>query len=193
MVRVFESGKTIQFVASRLTSANKLAKRGGHVVMEYNDQIFRLHFDNRRVIQESPDFHEGMLDSKPVTKASDALIMRDIGKIGKNSVFHKNTSIANKVSKYSSYAEVCERVFLKWIFCDSHNSNVFRSHSEILEFFRSYNKNTKVNLNTIGIIKHRYSNTRFTKHQVFKDENSLKFVNYIKTKFPEFNEVDFFK
>lgn len=52
MSKVFHGDKTINYVVQRLTTANRIAKKGGHVIMHRNDQVFRLHFDNRRVIQE---------------------------------------------------------------------------------------------------------------------------------------------
>lgn len=42
--------KTIGFVQHRLRSATDIYKKGGHVISTYKDQIFRLHFDNRRVL-----------------------------------------------------------------------------------------------------------------------------------------------
>jgi hypothetical protein len=40
--------KTIEFVQSRLRSASDIYKRGGHVTMVRRDQLFRMHYDNRR-------------------------------------------------------------------------------------------------------------------------------------------------
>lgn len=43
--------KTIEYIQSRLRSASEVYKHGGHVTMIYRDQQFRMHFDNKRVIQ----------------------------------------------------------------------------------------------------------------------------------------------
>jgi hypothetical protein len=40
--------KTLEFVQSSLRSASDVYKKGGHVTMKYRDQIFRMHYDNRR-------------------------------------------------------------------------------------------------------------------------------------------------
>lgn len=42
--------KTIEFIQSRLRSASEIYKKGGHVTMQYRDQLFRMHYDNRRVL-----------------------------------------------------------------------------------------------------------------------------------------------
>jgi len=42
--------KTLEFTQSRLRTATDIYKQGGHVTMIYRDQLFRMHFDNRRVL-----------------------------------------------------------------------------------------------------------------------------------------------
>lgn len=42
--------KTMEFTQSRLRSAADIYNKGGQVTMQYRDQIFRMHFDNRRVL-----------------------------------------------------------------------------------------------------------------------------------------------
>jgi len=48
---VKSENKTIEYVQGRLRSASEIYKRGGHVTMESRDQLFRMHFDNRRVLE----------------------------------------------------------------------------------------------------------------------------------------------
>jgi hypothetical protein len=51
LVEVLKSNeKTLEFVQSRLRSASDIYKKGGHVTMLYRDQVFRMHFDNRRLL-----------------------------------------------------------------------------------------------------------------------------------------------
>jgi hypothetical protein len=40
--------KTIEYIQSSLRSASEVYKHGGHVTMKYRDQLFRMHYDNRR-------------------------------------------------------------------------------------------------------------------------------------------------
>jgi hypothetical protein len=42
--------KTIEFSQSRLRSASEIYQKGGHVTMIHRDQLFRMHYDNRRVL-----------------------------------------------------------------------------------------------------------------------------------------------
>jgi hypothetical protein len=42
--------KTLEFIQSRLRSASEIYKKGGQVTMVYRDQLFRMHYDNRRVL-----------------------------------------------------------------------------------------------------------------------------------------------
>jgi hypothetical protein len=42
--------RTLEFVQSSLRSASDIFKGGGNVTGKYRDQIFRMHYDNRRVL-----------------------------------------------------------------------------------------------------------------------------------------------
>jgi Ni/Co efflux regulator RcnB len=44
--------KTIEYIQSRLRSASDIYKKGGHVTMVYRDQQFRMHFYNKRVLED---------------------------------------------------------------------------------------------------------------------------------------------
>lgn len=43
--------KELEYVQSSLRSAKEVYKDGGNVTMKYRDQIFRMHYDNRRVLK----------------------------------------------------------------------------------------------------------------------------------------------
>jgi hypothetical protein len=61
--------KTIEYVQSRLRSASDIYKKGGQVVMVKKDQLFRMHFYNRRVLQGEtsiPPAVEMLMDSLPL-------------------------------------------------------------------------------------------------------------------------------
>ena len=42
--------KTIEYVQSSLRSASEIYKEGGNVTPKYRDQQFRMHYDNRRLL-----------------------------------------------------------------------------------------------------------------------------------------------
>jgi len=51
-ISIFKSeNKTIEYVQGRLRSASDIYKKGGHVTMVRRDQLFRMHFDNRRILE----------------------------------------------------------------------------------------------------------------------------------------------
>jgi len=52
LIETFQSeSKTIEYIQSRLRSATDIFKKGGHVTMVYKDQQFRMHYDNKRVLE----------------------------------------------------------------------------------------------------------------------------------------------
>jgi hypothetical protein len=61
--------KEIEYIQTRLRSATDIYKQGGHVTMVYKDQSFRLHYDNKRLLDVSKlKLNEEMLlDSEPLT------------------------------------------------------------------------------------------------------------------------------
>ena len=42
--------KTLEYIQTSLRSATEIYKKGGHVTMKYRDQLFRMHYDNRRAL-----------------------------------------------------------------------------------------------------------------------------------------------
>lgn len=195
--QVFASDKTINYVSSRLTSANKIAKKGGHVVMEKSDQVFRLLYDNRRILKDVDgiDLTEKMLDSAPLNKADEAGVLRTLSKITSKNVYQKNTSLSNKIVKYKNENEICVRSFIKALFYEALNTSyrVFESYSELVTFVKEIDKGVKLNPNILAILKNRCAIGDYNKNQVLKNKYSLKFVEGIKKRFPDFSEQDFFK
>jgi len=43
--------RSIEFIQNRLRSATDIIKKGGHVTSLKRDQKFRMHFDNRRLLE----------------------------------------------------------------------------------------------------------------------------------------------
>ena len=77
LTKTFNSDeKVINFIRTSLRSALDVYKYGGHVTQTFTDQIFRLHYDNRRIITIPIDLvplfnnteiiYNFLLDSKPV-------------------------------------------------------------------------------------------------------------------------------
>lgn len=52
LISVFKSEtKEVEYVQSSLRSAKDIYKHGGNVTMKFRDQIFRMHYDNRRQLE----------------------------------------------------------------------------------------------------------------------------------------------
>lgn len=51
LIECFKSEpKTLEYIQNSLRSATEIYKKGGHVTMKYRDQVFRMHYDNRRAL-----------------------------------------------------------------------------------------------------------------------------------------------
>jgi hypothetical protein len=74
--------KTLEYIQSRLRSATDIYKHGGHVTMVYRDQLFRMHYDNKRVLVDDRLglTEEVLLDSKPLQNISQGENLRFISK-----------------------------------------------------------------------------------------------------------------
>ena len=75
--------KKIEYVMESLTSSKEIYKHGGHVVMKSRDQIFRLHYDNRRRIMSEDVFE--------ATEAAEATKVPNATEINKNKLLNSDT------------------------------------------------------------------------------------------------------
>jgi len=164
MIKVFTDtiktdSKTIEFILSRLRSATDIFKKGGHVTMEYKDQQFRMHFDNKRVI-EVPEVigDEYFLDSRPVDTITHGENLRFIGKLTK---IKQYTRYANKsnVVRYNNIEDLAINNFVKGLLAEppmfNLNRSVLKKYKNILEFLKAYNPEIKLNENSIAVLKYR--------------------------------------
>ena len=96
--------KSMEYIQSRLRSASDIYKKSGHVTMVYKDQKFRMHFDNRRLI-EAPKTESGsmnklslnsLLDSKPLENITQGKNLRFMAKLNKTKLYSNYTSKGNK-------------------------------------------------------------------------------------------------
>jgi hypothetical protein len=203
-----------------LRSALDLFKHGGHVSPSYQDQVFRLHFDNkRRIIDE--DIRTSMqdvdirilmseencklFDSEPLNDANECKVLRAISQLPKKRAYQRLTSTSGG-SKYKSNIELAVRNFLKVLFNNEMNldSNQFTSYKDIIEFLNGFYesiegldgfesvKRMKFSENYIAQIKARSLKNRIRK-VVPKTLVTIKFVDYVRIKFPGFEDNEFFK
>jgi hypothetical protein len=146
--------KVIEYQQSSLRSASEIYKKGGHVTMKYRDQLFRMHFDNRRVLAwetSIPSGQEVLIDSTPITTVKEGENLRFIGSLVKKKLYGKYTSSVGK-SKYSSSLELVVRSFVKGAVSTPPDFNLpecFDTGVKLMDFVKSYNPEIKLSLSSI--------------------------------------------
>jgi transposase len=188
--------KTLEFVQSSLRSASDIYKKGGHVTMNYRDQLFRMHFDNRRQIEWEttiPSTIEELMDSKPLENINQGQNLRFISKIAKTKLYGRYTS-GKKLSNYKSKEEIVERNFLKGLLSKPPLFNLHRNelkrYKDIVEWLKEYNPKTKVTEDSLSYLKSKVSIKIMKVERTKECEN---FISFIKQRFKYFEDEEFFK
>lgn len=186
-IEVLKSDKEINFIQEQLRSGKDIFIHGGHVTKVFSDRIFRLLYDNKRFIIN--DKSKTLLDSRPLHSVNEGALLRYISKLPKMAQYTRNMS--NSVSgKYKSKLELIVRNFLKALLKNNLNLKLeeFNSYKDIINYLKNFNNKISINENSIAQLKRRGS---FCK--VERTLESESFVKYIKLKFPNFNELQFYK
>jgi len=187
--------KSVEFTNKSLRSAIDVYKKGGHVTMIYKDQVFRLHYDNRRVIEVPEDlkgkyeFHDVLLNSKPVQNKDFSLITRYVSKLQKSRIYNVTTS-TGVGNTYKSYKEVAVRSFIKGYFSRKYNlkGNEFRSYDELIKFVQCYDEKYKITKSNLSTLKNRKASIK----PVPRKPDTVAFVEYVKRTLPWFDEKEFY-
>ena len=187
--------KTIEYIQSRLRSATDIYKKGGHVTMNYRDQMFRMHFDNRRMLlwqTTIPSSCEILLDSRPLENITEGENLRFISSMYKKKLYGKFTSTGNHTTKYTDTEEIAVRNFLKGLLTTPPMFNlkedVFYTRREIISFIQQYNPKYKYTEIQLAMYKRR--GVRLLKTQKTKETEA--FLKYVKAKFNDFDEESFY-
>ena len=187
--------KTIEYIQSRLRSATDIFKKGGHVTMQYRDQMFRMHFDNRRVLlweTTIPANCEMLLDSRPLANITEGENLRFISSMYKKKLYGKYTSMDNKANKYTDTEEIAVRNFLKGLLTTPPMFNlkedVFYTRREIIDFIQQYNP--KYKYTEIQLAKYKRRGISLLKTHKTKETEA--FLKYVKAKFNDFDEESFY-
>lgn len=172
--------KTLLFLRSSLRSALDIYKEGGHVTRTYSDQVFRLMYDNKRIILDS---NNTLLDSAPLRQADIGELLRYIGNLPKTKQYSRNSSSAN-LNKYNNSIELISRNFVKALLNNQLGLDLksFENYKHIVSYLRKYDNDIKISENYISQLKRRGSFVKVP----WSIENE-KFVNYVKLKFPNFD------
>jgi len=186
--------KSLEYVQSSLRSAIDLYKEGGHVTMVYKDQIFRLQYDNRRIIllpkkyENTTDFSGILLDSNPVPNKEYSKNLRYLSKLHKQRLYNKHSSTLTG-NKYKNYTDLAIRNFIKGLLSDppKYKLDKYLNYSEIIDFIKAFDDKAKVSKQSISNLKNR----KMILKPVPRTKETVEFVEYIKTKFRNFDENDF--
>lgn len=203
------SGKSISFIQHSLRSALDIYRGGGHVTDVFKDRLFRMHYDNRRLIivpKDQEDYFENsdvidysniLLDSKPLKTIKECMYYRYFSSLHKKIIYQKNNATSGVKSKYISYLELAIRNFLVGLMNNQYNLDYssFHSYKEIVNYIHNYNdtsesKSFKISPNMLSKLKRKKINI---KKSVPKTIETIEFVDYVKVKFPRFDEDSFFK
>src|SRR5690606_14768394 len=140
---------------------------------------------NKRIIIEDD---KTLLDSKPLNTVEEGSLIRYISKIPKISLYTKNMS--NSISgKYKNVLDLAIRNFIRALLNNELNLNndLFKSYKEIVNYIKCYDTTISINEHKISLLKRRGN---FCK--VPKRPESVSFVEYVKIRFPNFNDEGFF-
>jgi len=179
--------KELTFIQEQLRSGKDIFKFGGNVTEILTDKVYRIMYDNKRIIIDKEG--ETLLDSKPLNSVDEGSLLRYISKVPKTNLYTKNMSNGTS-GKYKNVLDLTIRNFIRALMHDKLNleSSKFDSYKEIVSYIKSYDANVLINENIISQLKRRGN---FSK--VIKRNESESFVNYIKKKFPDFDENGFFR
>lgn len=187
--------KSLEYVQSSLRSAKDIYKDGGHVTMIYKDQLFRLQYDNRRKIvvpeglESNTDFSSILLDSNPVLNAEESKNLRYISKLHKSRLYNKSSNILSG-NKYKDYSDLAVRNFIKGLLSDPPKYNLpsQSNYTDIIRFIKQFDSEIKVTKQSISNLKNRKTILK----NVPRTKETLQFIEYVKTKYPNFDEKAFF-
>jgi hypothetical protein len=192
------SSKKIEFIQTRLRSAKDIYKKGGHVTMVYKDQQFRMHFDNKRVIEVFEDqieadlIQESLLDSKPLLDINHGENLRFISKLTKEKQYSRFSNLTN-LNRYKNNEDLVVTNFIKGLLSEPPmfklHRNGLESYKAIVEYIKEFNPARKISPQSIALLKNRSIKWK----SVPKDTSSEEFVKYIKIKFIDFDEESFFR
>jgi len=188
-----------EFTQTRLRGANDVFKKGGHVTKTMRDQVFRMFYDNRRMIKEpnnntDSDMSNKLFDSTPLHNNMECLHQRFLSRLPFSLPFHKNTS-KTKSPKYKSFLDVAVRNFIKGYLskqpCFGLKGDEFKSYKDLMKFIYGNvsAKDIKLTKQSISNLKHR----KIIFRPVLKTKETMEFTKYLKDNIPYFKEELFLK
>lgn len=191
--------KEIEYVQTSLRSAKEIYKDGGNVTLKYRDQLFRMHYDNRRVLQwESsiPSHIENLVDSKPIESVVECGNMRSIGRQLKTRMYSRYGGDIGQKNKYKDKLEIVLRNFVKGLETSpplfNLPPNAFSRDADVVSYLCEYTRRVGAVCKITGkrVSKYRLRSVKIGK--IAKTKESEDFIRYVLEKFPSFDSSEFF-
>lgn len=133
-----------------------------------------------------------LLDSKPLSNRVICFNLRAIASKFRVNEYNKRTSISSNKS-YKNYSDTGIRNFIKGLLCTPPKypgiASILNNYSLIIEFIKKYDSKYKINKSSLSKLKQR----QMVIKQVPKTKETVLFVEYVKRRFPNFDETNFFK
>ena len=184
--------KTIEFVQTRLRSAKEIYTGGGHVTTQYRDQLFRMQFDNKRLI-ETKGSNVDFLDSSPVESVKQCENLRFISKQPKLKQYSKFSNLNCDSTKYKKQEDVVVKNFLKGLLSSPPLFNLNRqgleSYESIVRYIKDFDPLFKLTEYNLAVLRQRC----ITIKSVPRTKGCEVFIEFIKLRFPRFDEELFFR
>jgi hypothetical protein len=141
--------------------------------------------------ENTTDFSNILLDSKPVLNVEYCENLRNMSKLHKLFIYQKQSNTLSG-NKYKDYTDLAIRNFVKGLLSTPPKYNLdnnYLSYSDIINLIKEFDSKVKISKHSISKLKNR--------KMIFKPvpytKETMKFVEYIKTKFKDFDERSFYK
>lgn len=108
------------------------------------------------------------------------------------SISSSSKNMASKqVNKTKDYTDLAIRTFIKGLFSSPPKFNLvydFKSYSDIIDFIKFYKRNARISKSGLSNIKNR----KIVMRTVLRTEETERFVEYVKTRYKNFDDQTFF-
>jgi len=153
----------------------------------------RGYYNNNSKSDLTKSFKEHLLlDSKPLKNSVSCFNLRKITSKIRVSDYNQRTSVKID-TKYKNYSDIAIQNFIKGIYSKppiySGIAESFKDYSSLIAFIKGFDTKFKISKQSISNMKNR----KIIHKQVPRTDETISFVNYIKMKFPDFNESLFYK
>jgi hypothetical protein len=136
---------------------------------------------------------EVLIDSKPLQDISQGENLRFISKIPKLKQYSRFSNAVCSSTRYKKSEDLAVINFIPALVSEPPLFNLHRvgleKNKDIVEFIKQFNPSTKVNENSIALLKNRSIKWR----SVPRTKHSEDFVKYLLHRFKEFDESSFFR